>query len=359
MSVLRAIGDIRGARYLCDTELIQLLYELAERSGMSWWKGRWKRVEQQLHEAGRSEQEIETLALEHGRDAPAVAPAHEGRQLAQSKFQTCFGRTGTTSIWLDWATERGLVVKGVEVKCPHCSTVFWLPVQEMSPPHTCPGCSRTIARPFRSDVVQFKYRIGEVLRQCLDADALGHVLALYWLTEAFADRGLVGAHPGVEFHRDKRVAAEADVVLLFDDGGLVPVEVKRRATGFDKSAIDRLDAVSGELHAPFDVMCTTEPKDKCAALIPFTRELPSTPRFLLTMDQLAARHVAWTIGSNPFEENLFEDSDGDVEETKHRRREQWLAEIDAIGSYPDDPAEATVRHWRAHPGGIHDQAPPN
>lgn len=344
MNLIRALGDTRDIRYLCDMELVDLLYELAERSGMSWWKQKWNGVEQRLREEGKTPEEIESLAVELGRDEPVVAPSNEGRQLAEARFRKCFGNKKDASHrWLEWAIDRRILVQGIELACPSCRIKFWLPVQEMSPPHTCPGCSRTISRPFGSELVKFTYRIGEVLRQCLEVDALGHVLALRWLTQLFADYGLVGAHPGVEFVEDGKVVAEADVLLLFSDGRMVPVEVKRRATAFNEAAAAQLEAISTRLNASFDVMCVMEPLDRCSEVVELKRELPDRPRFLLSMDQLSDPHVFWSAGGNPFEEKHF------GEGTPRKLRETWLGDVARIGGAPDDVAEHTVDYWRENP----------
>lgn len=58
------------------------------------------------------------------------------------------------------------------------------------------------------------------------------------------------------------------------------------------------------------------------------------------MDQLSARHVFWSTGGNPFEENHF----GDHSPTKSR--EGRLADLTRIDSAPDDMAEHTVNYWR-------------
>ncbi|MFC1473172.1 hypothetical protein [Rhodococcus qingshengii] len=344
MNLIRALDDTWEIRYLCDMELVDLLYELAERSGMSWWKQKWNGVEKRLREEGKTTEEIESLAIELGRDEPVVAPSNEGRQLAEPRFRKCFGNKKDASHrWLEWAIDRRILVQGIELACPSCRIKFWLPVQEMSPPHTCPGCSRTISRPFESELVKFTYRIGEVLRQCLEVDALGHVLALRWLTQLFADYGLVGAHPGVEFVEDGKVVAEADVLLLFSDGRMVPVEVKRRATAFNEAAAAQLEAISTRLNASFDVMCVMEPLDRCSEVVELKRELPDRPRFLLTMDQLSAPHVFWSATGNPFEEKHF------GEGTPRKLRETWLADVARIGGAPDDVAEHTVDYWRENP----------
>lgn len=339
MNLIHAIGNVRGIRYLCDKALIDLLYNLAERSGMAWWKQRWNQVEQRLRDEGRTDDAVRAVGTQLGKDDPAVAPANEGRSLTFGHFQSCFGRRGATSKWLDWAIERHLIVKGVGVRCENCRVESWFPAQEMAPPHVCPGCSRTINRPFGPDTLHFKYRIGEVLRQCLEVDAIGHVLALRWLTELFDGHGLIGAHPGVEFIRDGTVVAEADTILLFQDGSLAPVEVKRRATAFGPDAVKQLDATSAALKAQFDIMCVVEPEERCAGVAAFKRTMPN-PRFLLTMDHLSQQFVLWSAGRNPFEDGPGKAS------TKSEERSRWLDDVELIGTNPDDAVESTVEYWR-------------
>ncbi|MBY4383744.1 hypothetical protein HQO24_24470 [Rhodococcus fascians] len=344
MNLIRAIGDTDNIYYLCDMDLVELLYELAERSGMSWWKQKWNGVEKRLRQEGRTPEEIESLAVELGRDEPVIAPSNEGRQLAEPRFRRCLGNKREVSDrWIEWAIDRRILVQGIELTCPDCRVKFWLPSQEMSPPHTCPGCSRTISRPFGSELVKFTYRIGEVLRQCLEVDALGHILALRWLTTMFADHGLVGAHPGVEFVENGNVVAEADVLLLFTDGRMVPVEVKRRATAFNEAAAAQLEAISTKLSASFDVMCVMEPLERCSEVIGLKRQLPERPRFLLTMDELSTQHIFWSAGGNPFEEKHFGN------DVPNERRAKWLADLARIGGRPTDISEHTVDYWRENP----------
>jgi hypothetical protein len=340
MNLIRAIGDIWQIKYLCDPEIIALLYRLAERSGMSWWKERWARVERRLKTEGKSAEDISHLADELGRDELAVAPPTEGRQLAESEFRRCFGRRDATDRWLEWAVERRIIVKGIELDCPNCRVPFWLPVQEMAPPHTCPGCGRTLQRPYRSDLVTFKYRIGEVLRKCLELDAFGHVVALRWFTELFGRSGLVGAHPGVEFLGEGEIIGEADLLLLFWDGSMVPVEVKRRAAGLGAEAAARLDEISNALQANFDVICVMAPQDECGDVEAFKRSLPERPRFLLTLEQLISKNVVWTLGANPFESGI------DSGLTAQQRHKKWVEDVALIGTAPDDWARQTVDHWR-------------
>lgn len=337
-ALLRALGRPDEAYYLSDAKLIALLYRLAERSGMSWWKARWSSVEKQLRREGMSDADIERLAERAGRDDPAIGPPSEGRQLPYTDFKSCIGTTSATKAWLEWAADRGVIVKGVELECPSCKVAFWLPTKDMAPPHTCPGCNTTVNHPFGPDAVRFKYRIGEALRRCLEVDALGHVLALRWLMQLLDEHGLIGAHPGVEFLLDGKVVAEADVVLLFRDGSLIPVEVKRRAGAFDDQAVQQLENLSVLLGAGWDAMCVLEPEDKCGSVLAHKRVLPGRPRFLLTLDHLEIGSPIWALGSHPFELA----GHGSANTDRHTR---WQSKLEMINKMPADPVRFVVDDW--------------
>jgi hypothetical protein len=348
MRLLEALEDAQEAIYLCDDQLIALLYQMAERSGMSWWKRRWSGLEVRLRESGWSESGIQALSAETDAASPVIASAEEGRELTYSALRRCFGSQATTDRWIEWAQERRLLVKGVEVRCSDCRATFWVPMDAIARNYVCPGCARRIEHPYRSDSLNFRYRIGEVLRRCLELDCLGHVLALRWLVQLFQDYGLVGAHPGVEFVKDGRVVAELDVVLLFRDGSLVPVEVKRRAAGFSQEQADAADAFNKQIDARFDVVCIPERIEPTDDIHKFGRLAPLVPRFILSLDQLQQTHVIWGAGRNPFTYRDEEDRFGPV-------RQQWLNRVASIGSEPvEDAAAVTVEYWQRHgPTGSH------
>lgn len=338
MSLVRAIGSVADCYYLSDPGLLGLLYEMAELSGMSWWKQRWAAAERKLRDAGLSPDETDAIAVSGQRDAPVVAGADDTRQVPFGRFKACFGDLRAAKVWVDWATNHRLLVKGVELHCPSCRATTWVPIAELSPPFVCSGCARTLPQPFGPENLVFKYRLGEVLRRCLENDSLGHVLALRWLVDLFHDRGLVGAHPGVEFILEGRVAAEADVVLLFADGSLVPVEAKRRGSAFNRSAADQLDATSEHLGSPFDVMCVLDSVASNDLPSSLERRLPDRPRFLLTADHLSSRHVMWAMGADPFK---APDAASSTD-----RRKQWVRSVGEMNDAPADPVLRTVAHWR-------------
>jgi len=195
------------------------------------------------------------------------------------------------------------------------------------PPVPCAGCGREILHPYGPRELRFTYRLGEALRRVLETDSLGHVLALRWFVELFERGGLVGAHPGVEFVSPDSgtVVGEADVVMLFADGSLVPVEVKRRATGVDVKALTSMDDVAAAVDAPWDAMAVLQPARDCEATRMAERRLPERPRFLLTTDQLFQEHVMWSLGGDPFE---WRPRTQDEDRVRDEAYAKWLRQYD-------------------------------
>lgn len=301
-TLIRSLGSIDAIHLLLHRPLITLLYRMAERSGMSWWKRRWTDVHRELVEAGGDPTTLDRAASALGRDDPAVAPAGEGRAVGFQEFVTALGGDSAATHWVTWAERRHLLVRGANVTCPDCKTKSWLPLAALPPPVACPGCGREVDHPYEPRALTFTYRLGEPLRRVLETDSLGHVLALRWFIELF-DNALVGAHPGVNFldPSTKRTIGEADVLLLFSDGSLVPIEVKRRLAGADEGAAAVADELSDILNAPWDGFVVTEPARDIPELEAFEKRLPDRPRIVLTDDHLHADHVFWAAGGNPFE----------------------------------------------------------
>lgn len=301
-TLIRALGGVTQARWLGHHGLVALLYEMAERSGMSWWKKRWSDVHRQLKDEGVDAEALERAAVALGRDDLAIAPAGEGRAVPFDRFATALGNNTAAKCWVAWAERRHLLVRGASIECPACRSSAWLPMAAVPPPVACAGCGREILHPYGPRDLRFTYRLGEALRRVLETDSLGHVLALRWFHELFERGGLVGAHPGVEFvdPNTQEVTSEADVILLFADGTLVPVEVKRRAAGFDEKALAGLDRAATALGSPWAAIAITQPARECESVRQFERRLPSQPRLLVTTDQMFQDHVIWSMGGDPF-----------------------------------------------------------
>ena len=331
-TLIRSLGSVHMARMLQHRPLIDLAYRMAERSGMSWWKKRWTATHKDLVAAGADPGALDAAALALGRDDSAIAPAGEGRAVPFQDFVQALGTESAARHWVAWAERRYLLVRGADVLCPHCNSRYWLPLAALPPPVPCAGCGRQIDQPYGPREVRFTYRLGEPLRRVLETDSLGHVLTLHWLVQLFDRHGLVGAHPGVTFTDPSgkgRTVGEADVLLMFADGSLVPFEVKRRVAGADDRTAELMDAVAEALGAPWDGLAVTQPARDAPALRGHERRLPDRPRVLLTDDQLHTDLVIWALGSDPFEwapRTVLEDADRESAFTR------WLD-----GNDPDVP----------------------
>jgi len=302
-TLIRALGSIDQIGFLLHPPLIDLIYRMAERSGMAWWKKRWTDTHRKLLEAGVDEANLDGAAVALGRDEPVVAPPGEGRAVPFQDFVKALGSEKAARSWVAWAERRHLLVRGADIECLDCRTRSWLPLAALPPPVPCPGCGRQIDQPYGPRELRFTYRLGEPLRRVLETDSLGHVLALRWLVALFDRHGLVGAHPGVTFTdpaREGQAIGEADVLLLFGDGSLVPIEVKRRLAGADERTAGVMDSLAEALDAPWDALVVTEPAREVPRLEDAGRRLPDRPRLLLTDDQLYSRRVSWTVGADPF-----------------------------------------------------------
>jgi hypothetical protein len=304
-TLIGALGSVDAIRWLAHRPLIALLYRLAERSGMSWQKSQLNSLRARLAEQGRptdvlDEAEATLSAPEH-----VVTPAGEGRTLGFEDFRKALSSDQAAARWVTWAERHHLLVRGVDIVCPHCKASSWLPMASMPPPVGCPGCGRSLDTPYEPRQVPFAYRMGEPLRRVLETDSLGHVLALHWLTELFGERGgLIGSHPGVDLStgegKDQARIGEADVLLLFADGRLVPVEVKRTAAGVDARALGLMDRLAAALEAPYDVVAVSQPARDCPDLPASIYQPAGRPRLLISDDQILDRRPFWSVGSDPF-----------------------------------------------------------
>lgn len=304
LALLEAIGGVGQTYWLCHPGMIQLFYRLAERSGMTWWKQRWTQAKQELMSEGIDEAAIEEVAERVGKDTPAIAPSGEGRELGFHEFVKALGNDAKAAEnWIRWAEPRHLIVRGAKVKCNQCSASSWLPMSALPSIVTCSGCGRVIDMPFPPRHLEFRYRLGEVLRRALEVDCLDHLFALRYFTRLLDRQGLVGAHPGVNFRERgaRNVTAEADVVLLFADGSIVPGEVKRTGAGVTRTEVEKLTNVVARLDAPWSFLAIGQAASDCDANVAAAESRNNdSPRFVVTTDQTYLSHPMLTMGADPF-----------------------------------------------------------
>ncbi len=299
---LRHVRSWPGLEILLLPEVQDTLYRLGERAGMTWFRGK-------LAEIGRSiaGDDKERLArLEHKIDEIAIRPTdHDQHTTNFSSLVSLLGRDVATAL-LSWAERHGVVLRGVDVQCEHCSARAWRAMGELAPPMICRGCGRPMHHPFGPAQMTFRYRGAETLLRVLEHDALVHLYAMRYLARLFEGShgrpGLIyGMHPGVDFFDSSgRCIGEADVVAILHDGSLVIGECKRHGAGLNADEISKLDTLAKRLRSPWTFVATTDAAEDCPAIwAESQRSLPNAPRFCLSATQLFEPSVFWQAGTNP------------------------------------------------------------
>lgn len=314
IALIEALGGIEEIQWLAHPGLVALLYRLAERSGMTWWKRRWSDARKEIGALGIDKAAFDGLSQTLGRDEPVVAPSGEGRELEFQEFVKALdGQAEAATNWIRWAERRHLVVRGAEVRCDRCTGRSWIPMASMPASVTCAGCGRGIDHPFPPRHLPFSYRLGEVLRRALEVDCLDHLFALRYFHLLLKGQGLVGLHPGVNFmeRNTSDVVAEADVLMLFADGSLVPGEVKRTGAGITDDAVTKLEAVATRLESPWSFFAVGQAARNCGENVQAAEcRDEGNLRFVVTTDQTYEDYPIWSLGGNPFAWNpVSEESD--------------------------------------------------
>jgi len=291
--LLDGLADPWELSNLAHAPILRLLEEMAARTGFGWYKRR-------LREESREADPLD-----------AVGPTPD--ELPEKSFhdfkRALGGNERATKYWLLWAEQNGLMVKGFPLLCSMCRAKQWTPVAGFTPPIVCRGCGEEMRTPFGDrPIVDFKYRISERLRRVFQHDALAHLLVFRHfgsLFEGASGSALVGAHPGMEVLQvaTNDLVGEADTLLAFRSGDLVPIEVKRSYSGVTQAEVDKLGRLSEALSAPWSAIAVCDyGEDAPEAFLDYEvrSEVPGRARLLLSYDALLSSHAVWGLGSDPF-----------------------------------------------------------
>lgn len=218
-----------------------------------------------------------------------TATDDERPEFTVDQIGSALGNKKLGAAWVDWAEDHGILVRGVRVSCESCGLRAWTPVGDIAPPVVCAGCGDTIAKPFRPDIVQFRYVASETLLRALEHDVVPQILAMRFFARLFEttfakDRFLCGMFPGVELRRLDGPLGEADLLLLFSDGSIVVGEFKLRASGLTIEELDKLHRVAGAIGSSWTFVGTLAWKAELGEEWKPVVEPP--PRLTIAGDQL-------------------------------------------------------------------------
>jgi hypothetical protein len=344
-ALLRSINGFGGVRMLLSEPAVAVLHKLGETSGMSWFRRKVNELARSIAEhAGQStpiEHQLEDLKVRL--EQMTLLPSEEYRRhITVSDLVPEFQRRkAAAEAWLMWAEAQGLVVRGIVVRCRQCTAKSWRLLGELSPPLLCRGCARVIDQPFPAAAMNFHYRASELLTNALRNDSLGHVFALRYFVELFEPAAdgqslLYGGFPGVEIlDSGGNVLGETDVLLLLDDGSLVPGEVKRSGAGLNEGELEKLNVLCDALDSPWSFVATLSRASDCPPLWAESAvELPSRPRFCLSAEHLFERHVVWLLDENPLAWKEWTDQE---HQDRPKSTIERLPELARFLSVPSEP----------------------
>jgi len=329
---LRHLKSWSGMEMLLSHVIVDALYRLGERSGMTWFRNKVREIGRGL--PGDSES---LTALQVSIDAMSSRSTdHDQHTIDYSSLVNALDRDAAEA-WLSWAEVNGIVIRGVDTTCEHCGSKTWRAMGELSPPLVCRGCGRTMDRPFGPGQLPFRYRGTETLLRVLEHDALVHLFAMRYFARMFSPgfdsaSAIYGMYPGVDFYErgSGEHLGETDLLVLLGDGSLVVGECKRHGTGLDPNEVAKLDKLRERLKSPWSFLATTDAAQDCPPLWPDSqRGLPDNPRFCLSAEQLFEPQVFWALGTNPLAWQYLSPEKHSERETTFRRQlpdqAAWLA----------------------------------
>jgi hypothetical protein len=266
-ALLRSLGSLQEFEWLADRPLLDRLYTLGERRGISWFR---RRAADLAAQSAASDEDDRLAAIER-RLAHFTARPFENEQhdATFADLKADLGDRQVAREWLRWAERSGLLLRGGQVGCDNCGLVAWRAIGELGPGLICRGCAQPLVDPFGEENLTFRYRASELLLTAIETDSLPHLFALRWLAGTF-ERGfgessnLYGGYPGVEIlDVEGHGIAEIDVLLLGADGSLVPGEAKRHGSGLRDEDVAKLDRVASLLSSPWSFIATMDWASEC------------------------------------------------------------------------------------------------
>jgi hypothetical protein len=305
-TLLRGTEELGGLGPLKHPGCQELLARLGERHGMSWFKRRL-RAALDIHVDADASIEARLAQVEENVRAMAGEPSDEEQtDITFNDVYRVFHDNVAAEAWLAWADEAGLVLRGTQVRCRHCTSRSWRPLPELAPPVVCRGCGRTIDRPYDYDTVKFRYRASELLLRLVKADAIVHALALRFFSElfhpSFGQIGpLFGGYPGVTLrrHGEKDPLGEADVLFVMMDGRVGVGECKTRAAGLIVEEVNKLRALAEAVDAAWTFTATLDRASACGPLWHDSPTAGRVPHYALTAEHLYDLAPVNALGTEP------------------------------------------------------------
>lgn len=265
LALTRLVQGPNALRWLCHRGLLQLLYEKAASTSMSWFKKRANQLAKQVAAAQEDPAAAQAAFIDAIAGINVSHDAETSSTLTFSDIAQVLKPKSVAQAWLTWAERTRLLRPVVPFTCETCQYKMMQELEQARFQPPCPRCGKAITRPFKGSSVSFHYRLAEPLRRAIDDDSIYHALIMRWIVSTLGSRRdyLVGAHPGVEFRKDGQLLGEADIVVLLADGTMIPTEVKRHGKALVAEEVTKLRAIARALGSPAVLLGAGDRRSDC------------------------------------------------------------------------------------------------
>ena len=252
LGLLHLVGDIENLRAIASTKIYEILKDMC-------------RIK------GQKETPREFFA--------------EREEFSYSRFKERLGQE--TDVILEWLIKKGIILRGIRLKCPKCQLNRWYELDRVNRTWRCDGCLNDQAIPLELNNATWKYRINELYARGHDQGAITQLLSIYALHPPgiLRDTSILGYYPGVIItaisddivHQTGIKRMELDLVSI-RDGRLIIGECKDSGEKLTKEEIFRYVKLANHLRCSRIIFATPTsfpqgdqlfPKfqQKCSALI--------------------------------------------------------------------------------------------
>jgi hypothetical protein len=170
----------------------------------------------------------------------------EREEFDYSSFKQRWGRE--TDVILDWLIKKGIIFRGIRLKCPKCQLSRWYELDDINKTWRCDGCLSDQVIPLALNHVNWKYRINELYARGHDQGVITHLLSIYALHQParLGDTSVLGYHPGVKITAASEQVAKQTKIEQMDldlvsirDGRLIIGECKDSGERLTKKEVNR------------------------------------------------------------------------------------------------------------------------
>lgn len=283
----KLLGGYGGAKLLASEAALQLLRVLAPR--------RTKRIIDEIKLSGLniSERSARELAR-HLTTVPVLnQPLTMTLRQLEGSIQIRKSEKDDFHTLIQELYNRGILLRGKSMQCPHCKTRLWHPLESLTRPLSCYCCSSQISLPVAPDTeADDSYRLNELLVQAVDQGLVAVILTMRLLWEQlFWGRRLLASLMMYPKGASKPTLETDIAFTLGTDLGLCEVKTEQ---DFDLVQADELMDLADFLRVDLVIFSTLKKRteETTAVLEDHIRSSPKKyPVLILTRNALTSTKI--------------------------------------------------------------------